>query len=168
MQSIIIDITGVSFVDDTGLGVTSDFIMTPSNHYEENQREEIVYIVRKLQKLAQHWEKLLFTTGGAISLQKSFWYLLAWQWINGQPQLVTIDHNPATLFLIASYNHTPEILPRIEPSQAFRTLGVYISASGCQKKQIEISRVHAQPYFELLSTSTVSPSEAYLSYALYL
>jgi hypothetical protein len=45
---------------------------------------------------------------------------------------------------------------------------VYISASGCQQKQLDILRVIAQCYYELLSTSTMSPSKAYLSYTLYI
>jgi hypothetical protein len=167
-KSIIIDITGVSFVDDTGLGVTSQFKWTYSATTEENYREEIKHVVQKLKDLAQHWEKLLYTTGGAINLQKSFWYLIAWNWRNGQPKLASISQRPITLSITSGHNNLPETLPRIEPTAAFRTLGVYISASGCQKKQMEVLRSHAQRYGSLLQSSTLSPSEAYLSYALYL
>jgi hypothetical protein len=93
-RSIVIEITGVSFVDDTGLGVTSDLNTNSYNTFEVTQHAEIIHIVNKLKRLAQHWEKLLFTTGGAINLQKRFWYLIAWQWKNGQPKLVTIPQDP--------------------------------------------------------------------------
>jgi hypothetical protein len=39
--------------------------------------------ITNLKNLAQHWEKLLFSTRGALNLQKSFWYLMHWQWPNG-------------------------------------------------------------------------------------
>jgi hypothetical protein len=89
-KSIVIEITGVSFVDDTGLGVTSNFTWIHSNTAEENYREEIQQVIQKLKNLAQHWERLLFSTGGALNLQKSFWYLVAWKWSSGRPKLADL------------------------------------------------------------------------------
>jgi hypothetical protein len=42
------------------------------------------------------------------------------------------------------------------------------STSGCQKKQMEVLRTSAQTYNDIIRASTMSPPEAYLSYALYL
>jgi hypothetical protein len=157
-KSIITEITGVSFVDDTGLGVTSTFDRIYMKTTEENYREEITQVVQHLTRLAQHWERLLFTMGGAINIQKSFWYLIAWNWGTSQPKMATITHNPITLSLTSGYDTTLEQLPRIEPTQAFRTLGVYISASGCQKKQMEVLRTYTQRYNECIHASTLYPS----------
>jgi hypothetical protein len=167
-QEIIVEITGVSFVDDTGLGVTSDYTWDMNKTEEENQYQEITTVVQKLKTFAQHWERLLFTAGGAINFQKRFWYLIAWRWNSGQPTLATSHQLPADLSLTSGYNTGPTQLPRIEPQSAFRTLGVYISASGSQQKQMEVPRIAAQTYGDQLKVSIVSPPEAYLSYALYL
>jgi hypothetical protein len=83
---VITTVTGSSFVDDTGLGVMTNSATTS----EQNSNvEDLNQVVQQLQTLAQHWERLLFTTGGALNLQKSFWYLLSWEWKNGHPKLVT-------------------------------------------------------------------------------
>jgi hypothetical protein len=167
-KAIVVKFTGVSFVDDTGLGVTSDFEVDPSCTVKENDKAELNHVIQKLRTLAQHWERLLFTTGGAINLQKSFWYLVAWHWKNGQPKLSTINDTPMEISLTSGNNMNPEILPRIEATQAFRTLGVYISASGCQKEQIKVLRTSAQRYYESINTSVLTPSEAYISYSSYM
>jgi hypothetical protein len=66
---------GYAFVDDTGLGCTS--------HNQESTPQEHKKLIEDLQKLAQEWEQLLFSTGGALNLQKCFWFLLTWKWNNG-------------------------------------------------------------------------------------
>jgi hypothetical protein len=53
-KSVIVKLTGVSFVDDTGLGVTSDYEWDPALSTEDQQREERLLIVQKLNTLAQH------------------------------------------------------------------------------------------------------------------
>jgi hypothetical protein len=62
----------------------------------------------------------------------------------------------------------PIKVPRIEPTTSFRTLGVYLSPSGCQKQQFQILRNHTQQYFNAVSASSLTPAEAYISYFLYL
>jgi hypothetical protein len=155
-RTIIVNITGVSFVDDTGLGVTSDFERDPIVTEAENDESEIRHVVHKLKQLAQHWERLLFSTGGAINLQKGFWYLMAWQENKGKSKLATIAQQPAEILLTSGNCTDPTILPRIDPNQAFKTLGVYISASGCQQKQSEVLRITAQQYFESVHKSSCS------------
>ncbi len=59
-------------------------------------------------------------------------------------------------------------VPRIEISESFRTLGVHISPSGSQTKQLNILRQHSENYFIHVSASSLTPEETYTSYALYL
>jgi len=77
-KEILVEITGVSFVDDSSLSVMSEYIPDPNLLLEQNSREEVIHLVERLAALGQHWERLLFTTGGAINFQKSHWYLMSW------------------------------------------------------------------------------------------
>jgi hypothetical protein len=74
---------GVSFLDDTGLAVTSayerDIGMTPG----EDTTEVLQHLLQMFQALSQQWERLLYTTGSAINVQKCFWYVMNWQWKGG-------------------------------------------------------------------------------------
>jgi len=76
--SICKSLFGYSFVDNTGRGVTS--APNPELTPTDNEKASILHTVQQLQKSSQHWERLLFTTGGAINinLQKSHWYLTFW------------------------------------------------------------------------------------------
>jgi len=118
--------------------------------------------------LEQHWEKLLFFTGKALNLQKGFWYLVTWQWKNGVPRLATILQSPSALPLTNGYETTLVEAPRIEPTSAFQTLGVYISPTGDQKKQIQILRAYSQDYFDRLQSTPFTTTEAYLLYSIHL
>ncbi|MFN9960298.1 MAG: hypothetical protein ACK55I_45020, partial [bacterium] len=61
-KEIIVEITGVSFVDDSSLSVTSDYIWDPNLTDMVNWLKEVEHLVAHLAALSQHWERLLFTT----------------------------------------------------------------------------------------------------------
>jgi hypothetical protein len=63
-KEVVVEIMGVSFVDDTGLGVTSTYSLDLLLLEDEQYEEEIKHVVSSLARLAQHWECTLFTTGG--------------------------------------------------------------------------------------------------------
>jgi hypothetical protein len=63
---------GVSFIDDTGLGMTYNYKWNPLLDQKGNIRQEILQVVQQLKTLAHHWERLLFSTGCANNFQKSF------------------------------------------------------------------------------------------------
>jgi hypothetical protein len=88
-REVIIEITGVSFVDDSSLTVTSEYVPNPALTDTENSNKEVEHLIQWLSFLSQHWEWLLFTIGGAINFQKSHWYLMSWLWKNGIPHLAT-------------------------------------------------------------------------------
>jgi hypothetical protein len=67
-RDIIIEITGVSFVDDSSLAVTSDYQYDPSLTDAVNKWKEVEHLVTRLSALGQHWERLLFSTGGGHQL----------------------------------------------------------------------------------------------------
>lgn len=82
---------GAAFVDDTGLGCN----VSPQSYLDKvlGQQSHEARIVQNLQKLSQEWERLLYSTGGALNLSKCFWYLLSWRWSNGMPTIVTKEHD---------------------------------------------------------------------------
>lgn len=160
-------ITGV-FVDDTSLAATSDYVSDPSLTGDQNQVEEIDQTVQKLDKLAQHWEWLLFSTGGCIYLQKSHCYLMTWLWKNGIPRLATTDQAPGELSLTAENSGTAEKVPRVEPTTGFHTLGVYIAPCGSQTKQVMILHQHSENHCNKIRIAHLTSEEAYISYISYL
>ena len=150
-----ITFVGEAFVDDAGLGTNAD----------HNSPQ---VLASHLQTLAQRWEKLLYSTGGALNLSKCFWFLLSWRWVHGKPVLQTSSTAPATLQMTSEGDPTPVIIPRIEPTSTFRTLGVHISPSGSNKGALKVLQGIVFEYCNIVKGSNLTRQEALMSYIQYL
>jgi hypothetical protein len=80
---------GDAFVDDAYLGVTSTYLPDDSLSFSQDMEQHHLSATGNLRQLVQKWERLLFSTGGAINLQKSFWVLMGWHWENGKSIVTT-------------------------------------------------------------------------------
>jgi hypothetical protein len=167
-KHVLIRTVGTAFVDDSSLSVTSIYARDPALSLAQNDLTDNGNTIQALSILAQHWERLLFSTGGAINMQKSFWYLMAWTWKNGIPNLTPISKAPGEINLTSGASTTHHKVPRIDIKDSFRTLGIYLSPSGSQTKQVQILRQHSNHYFTAITASTLSSEEAYCSYMQYL
>jgi hypothetical protein len=67
-----------SFVDDTSNG---------SNNAHLEMAMPFAELIAHAQACAQIWERILFSSGGALELKKLFWYMVYWQWVNGRPEM---------------------------------------------------------------------------------
>lgn len=101
-------------------------------------------------------------------MQKSFWYLMAWTWKNGQATLIAANKTPDTLDLTAGYLNQKQRVPKLDPKGSFHTLGIFISPSGSQTKQVKILRQYAEEYKTQISSSNLNQMAAYYSYMQYI
>jgi len=92
----------------------------------------------KMEKIAQYWEQSLFASGGALALNKCFWYGISWQWKDGIPSVATIEESPGTISLSSGYDNSKHNITRCEPGNGKCTLGVWISANGSQQHQYRL------------------------------
>jgi hypothetical protein len=86
-----------------------------------------------------------------------------WTWNKGVPSLSTISQTPGDLSLTSGSSTISQIVPRIAPKEAVRTLGAYITT-----KQMKVLRSYSEEYYAAVSISTLSPLQAYCSYTMYL
>ena len=59
---------------------------------------------------------------------------MAWRWVHGKAQLMTAAEFPGKLFLTSGSSMDLEEVPRLEPTENYRTLGVHITVTGSMKK----------------------------------
>ena len=104
-----------SYVDDTSLGV-------------DGQDDDVV---GKINLAAQQHEQVLCATGGKLSLPKCAWILINWVSDNGSATMATYDQTGTgtggthkKLALEQSKTGERVTAPRLNPLQAYRTLGV--------------------------------------------
>ncbi len=129
LYGVVVQTLGTAFVDDSSLSITSRYCHNPTDTLQNNDIQDNITTIKSLMTMAQHWERLLFSMGGAINMQKSFWYLIAWVWKKGVPTLATSATAPGIMELTSGYSSMTSTVPRIEPSDSFHMLGVYISPS---------------------------------------
>jgi hypothetical protein len=86
-----------AFVDDSRVGCTSTHAYNPALSLTKNNTLSRISSIENLQMLAQQWERLLFATGGAISLDKSFWYSFSWTWSSSKPASIISNRHQENL-----------------------------------------------------------------------
>ena len=79
-----------------------------------------------------------------MALQKCTWVLVNWAWSNEVALMESFQANDgdgatsAGLLLVQSETGKEVEILRLNPSEAYRTLGAWIAADGCQRKQLEV------------------------------
>ena len=158
---------GDAFVDDTKFGVTTEQPPGQSDLSDESIQAQAQQVLRDLTRISQHYEKLLFGSGGALNIRKCHWVLIAWKWSQGKARMMTTVECPGSLYLTSGFSETPEEVPRLEPNTAYRTLGAYITVTGSMKHAITLYRKKSVEYAGYLGPSNLSRCEAYFSFVLY-
>jgi len=167
-QAETLDNVGEAFVDDSNLGCTSSLSLIPHQISAADQNLHSASALSNLQYLAQHWERALFTTGGAINFQKSFWFIFHWHWKNGIAKLVP---PPATFQLCLTEGNNmdnPVVVPMKSVYDTYKTLGVHLSPSGDTKVSVRVLLKKAKDYQAKIASSNLPREAALLSYYMYL
>jgi hypothetical protein len=92
-----------SFVDDTSYGCNDAHLEEPMPYAE---------LIAMAQASAQIWERILFSSGGALELKRCFWYLIYWQWVNGHLQMTTVIGCPGIIALTGGTVPNYTVIPR--------------------------------------------------------
>ncbi len=146
---------GVAFVDDAA---------NVLNDAEQTHPLDEPTLVSNLQSMAQAWERLLFTTGGALKLPKCFCYIVIWDWANGFP--ILCSKNKFKHFVTIHDSNTNEdiTITLKDPNSAERTLGVRIAPSGSQKAEFQWLLQKANNFARLITKGRLSREEARYAY----
>jgi hypothetical protein len=149
-----VDIQGEAFVDDA-TNLLNDIGKTPMDE---------ATLVNALQTLAQMWERLLFSTGGALKPQKCFWYAITWQWASGFPIMRSTNKFQHSIAIHDSPTNTNVTLQHKGIAEAERTLGVRIAPNGSQHRELAWLRSKAHSFASYISKGNLSREEAHRAY----
>lgn len=146
------------YVDDTSLGV-------------DGRDSEVV---GRLTMAAQRHERILYATGGKLALEKCTWVLIHWMWSEGVATMDKYDNEegdgPSThkLRLVQSETGGEVDICRLEPSEAYRTLGAWIAADGQQNKQMEVFAATVAVWINGITRSSLTTKEKQVAYSAFL
>jgi hypothetical protein len=128
---------GFAFVDDTDL-VSSGFNNTSG-----------VHVIQNIQYAVLAWQGGLYATGGALAPEKSHWYYVDFRWNQGNASYKKASTAPGSLHL-RDPDGTIHPLRQLEPHQAEKTLGVFISPNGSMAAQFKHMKKQALEWSDKL------------------
>lgn len=140
---------GYSFVDDT------DLIQTAKTPHDTEAA-----VALEMQRALDTWEGAIRATGGAIIPDKSFWYLIGFQWHEGQWAYKEMDDAPAVLSVKDCDGHIVQ-LERLPPNAARRTLGVRLAPDGNNVDEIKHLQSIAETWKAHVHTGHLQHHEAW-------
>jgi len=112
-----------SFVDDINLCLTQD------------PEHDMAIPIRMLQAV-NHWAGILQASGGVLVPETCLWYAINFKWHKDEWHYLSNKEFPASLTVPNNTKQKIKI-PRLEPSEAQRTLGVQITPDGNNEAEVE-------------------------------
>jgi len=140
--------SGFAFVDDTDLCVSG--------------QKDSVDTAKHMQHSVTNWEGLLRTTGGALVPDKCFWYLISQQWKDGKWYYQTTQDVAAELKVVDSTAHLHTI-PRLEVTEARRTLGVRLAPDGNSTAEFQYLKTTADEWKQKMEKARLTHTDAMFS-----
>ena len=139
-------ITCFAFVDDTDL-----------IHSNNDPNVSTAKLIQEYQEALTLWEGLVRASGGALSPEKSYWYLVEVIWKKGRWQYVTPQDHPGSLHLPGQ----PNPVPRLSPSKAKEVLGIMIRPNGDIKDEFKYLQQKIAKLCDSVRTNRITPSKAW-------
>jgi hypothetical protein len=118
--------------------------------------------VEQLQAAIDTWEYSLKATCGAIVPEKTVWWLVCFKWSGAEWQYAGIQDEPGELTVNDISNHRKTIT-RLEPSQAYKTLGVFLAPDGNLNFQFKKMLKAVTTRVDGLRTGKLSREEVWLA-----
>jgi hypothetical protein len=146
-----IRIVGYAFVDDTDQ-------MQSSRHPTDTFADVADYMQQGLSLFAG----LMNAAGQCISPEKSLWYLVNFEWKNGNYLYSSIEQAPADV-QVKDKHGVMQTLQRLEPHESRRSLGVYSAPDGNSRDQVAILRATAEEWSEKVRTGHLPQAAAWIA-----
>ena len=137
-------LVGFAYVDD------SDLIQ---------QGSDPATVLSSMQALINSWGQLIDVTGGAISVSKSWWYMIEYVWKRGK--WVATDAGNDLDLVATSATGEAISLKRLHANQSSKMLGIYISPDGNKEALITDLKTEAIKWGTKLRTGNSTRFEAW-------
>jgi hypothetical protein len=115
-----------AFVDDT-TGWVNNFSKELAG---PQHADNLKLILEELTGTAQLWEQLLTASGGALELNKCFYYIVKWIWEDGVARMATGEENPTSITIKSSITGEDVHITKKECTESHKTLGVMMNPAG--------------------------------------
>jgi hypothetical protein len=148
----VIDLVCFSFVDDTDL--------IHSGHSVDTTGEQVF---ASMQSVLDHWEGALRATGGAVALDKSYWYLIDFKWNRTTHRWDYRPHDEVEGVLTLHNRDTDlrEAIPRLPIHEARKSLGIFVRHDGVMDDEFAYLLGKAREWADNVRTGHINRNDAW-------
>ena len=148
----LVSIVCFAFVDDTDLAITGKDRLTTGEE-----------VIEEFQPALDRWARSLIVSGGALCSEKSFCYLIDFQWTGTDWEYRSKDDMPGSFTLIDKHGTRRE-LKRMNAEEAEKTLGVYLAMDGNDGRQFRHLHEEAVKFGDQIRSSKCDNNTAFYTY----
>ena len=116
-------------------------------------------------------KRVLYATRGKLALHKCTWILINWVWDNGVATMAKFgleaQHNNGEHDkLVIDQSETKEkfTISLLNPSQGYRTLGIWVAAVGNQRKKFKVLQISVDRWLTSIKQISLSNQDKQLMY----
>ena len=153
---IIVVKKGDFFIDDTATGVTADCVQDGNTVLMQLKNDEQLHAF------------LLFAAGHRLALHKCSFYLVSYERKGLGYRFLSAEELEGQLHLREGFNEQEKKVPRLEPWQAHKTLGHFLSVSGNTDKQVETIETIIKHWVGQIQHSSLCGNDRILAYKAFL
>jgi hypothetical protein len=121
-------------------------------------------MLERQERQAQEWEQLLYVTGGALELEKCYFYAVKHAKKGLLTKMASAESAPGVITLTNSNTGECVEIPRKEPWEGVRTLGVRLCPEGNMQAEMEFRIGQSQELGKLVGRMNLTPAETWLFY----
>jgi len=140
---------GCAFMDDTNV-IQLSLTETPDQARMQ------------LQNAIGTWEFNLKATCDALVPEKTVLWLVSFKWEGGSWRYAGMQDSPGEVWVNDLYNDR-KVLKRLEPHQAYKTLGVFLAPDGNLSKQFNKMRAAAVEWADGIHTGNLRKEEVWIA-----
>ena len=118
-------------------------------------------VLQAMQSVLTHWDGLLQTTGGALEMTKSYWYLIDYAFCQGRWVYCPPSATPGNLSLHNDATGLAEPITRLHVGEARKALGIFSCPRGTMKAEKEYLRSKAKIWAHSFQSIPPGSSDAW-------
>jgi hypothetical protein len=141
------------FVDDSDVVHTGTTINSTGEEVAET-----------MQKVVDHWEGGLRATGGALVADKSYWYLIDFEWKGNKWKYRKKDAMPGEIDIRSVDGASRIPLRRFEAAHAEETLGVFLAMDGNNTAETDKLLGKSKEFAECIRTGRMTRTDAWYAF----
>eukprot|EP00957_Ditylum_brightwellii_P106030 8087923-Ditylum_brightwellii.AAC.2 len=144
-----------SYVDDTDCTYLDQ---------QDQENETLTSIRNRLHSIAQTWENLIFGSGGSLSHDKTYWWLIWWLWDGEHAKMAASVDVPTDLSIKFGNSQSPQRLKCKEPFDLIPQLGLKNNKAAKYSDAIKDKRGISKAITHCLKNLTISSRNTFRLY----